>query len=280
MSSCMTDATCSGSRATEREFSVVRTLLVRGMLAGLLAGLLVFAFGKIVGEPQVDRAIGFEHALNDAKALADEAKGIHAMKEPELVSREIQAGLGLFIGVLVYSTAFGGLFALVYAVADRRVVDLDPRAASALLAASGFIVVYVVPSLKYPASPPAIGQPDTIGQRTALYFILLTFSVAAMVAAALLRKRLAVRQGKWSAALIAAGSYLIAMLVAARILPGVNEVPSEFPAAVLWQFRVASFGMQLIMWTTIGLVFGVLTQRAVTPNRRFPVRNRVHATLR
>jgi predicted cobalt transporter CbtA len=276
----MTDATCSGSRATEREFSVVRTLLVRGMLAGLLAGLLVFAFGKIVGEPQVDRAIGFEHALNDAKALADEAKGIHAMKEPELVSREIQAGLGLFIGVLVYSTAFGGLFALVYAVADRRVVDLDPRAASALLAASGFIVVYVVPSLKYPASPPAIGQPDTIGQRTALYFILLTFSVAAMVAAALLRKRLAVRQGKWSAALIAAGSYLIAMLVAARILPGVNEVPSEFPAAVLWQFRVASFGMQLIMWTTIGLVFGVLTQRAVTPNRRFPVRNRVHATLR
>lgn len=280
MSSCMTDATCSGSRATEREFSVVRTLLVRGMLAGLLAGLLVFAFGKIVGEPQVDRAIGFEHALNDAKALADEAKGIHAMKEPELVSREMQAGLGLFIGVLVYSTAFGGLFALVYAVADRRVVDLDPRAASALLAASGFIVVYVVPSLKYPASPPAIGQPDTIGQRTALYFILLTFSVAAMVAAALLRKRLAVRQGKWSAALIAAGSYLIAMLVAARILPGVNEVPSEFPAAVLWQFRVASFGMQLIMWTTIGLVFGVLTQRAVTPNRRFPVRNRVHATLR
>jgi predicted cobalt transporter CbtA len=280
MSSCMTDATCSGSRATEREFSVVRTLLVRGMLAGLLAGLLVFAFGKIVGEPQVDRAIGFEHALNDAKALADEAKGIHAMKEPELVSREVQAGLGLFIGVLVYSTAFGGLFALVYAVADRRVVDLDPRAASALLAASGFIVVYVVPSLKYPASPPAIGQPDTIGQRTALYFILLTFSVAAMVAAALLRKRLAVRQGKWSAALIAAGSYLIAMLVAARILPGVNEVPSEFPAAVLWQFRVASFGMQLIMWTTIGLVFGVLTQRAVTPNRRFPVRNRVHATLR
>jgi predicted cobalt transporter CbtA len=250
------------------------------MLAGLLAGLLVFAFGKIVGEPQVDRAIGFEHALNDAKALADEAKGIHAMKEPELVSREIQAGLGLFIGVLVYSTAFGGLFALVYAVADRRVVDLDPRAASALLAASGFIVVYVVPSLKYPASPPAIGQPDTIGQRTALYFILLTFSVAAMVAAALLRKRLAVRQGKWSAALIAAGSYLIAMLVAARILPGVNEVPSEFPAAVLWQFRVASFGMQLIMWTTIGLVFGVLTQRAVTSNRRFPVRNRVHATLR
>jgi predicted cobalt transporter CbtA len=280
MSSCMTDATCSGSRATEREFSVVRTLLVRGMLAGLLAGLLVFAFGKIVGEPQVDRAIGFEHALNDAKALADEAKGIHAMKEPELVSREVQAGLGLFIGVLVYSTAFGGLFALVYAVADRRVVDLDPRAASALLAASGFIVVYVVPSLKYPASPPAIGQPDTIGQRTALYFILLTFSVAAMVAAALLRKRLAVRQGKWSAALIAAGSYLIAMLVAARILPGVNEVPSEFPAAVLWQFRVASFGMQLIMWTTIGLVFGVLTQRAVTSNRRFPVRNRVHATLR
>jgi predicted cobalt transporter CbtA len=251
---------------------MVRALLIRGMLVGLIAGLLVFGFGKVFGEPQVDRAISFESALDEAKAKAEEAKGIHVVEEPELVSRRVQASLGLLTGVLVYSTAFGGLFALVFAVADRRVITLRPRAVSALLTASGFIAVYVVPNLKYPANPPAVGDPDTIRQRTALYFIMLAFSVAAMVGAAVLRKHLAPRQGEWNAALIAAGGYLIAVIVVAAVLPGINEVPDSFPAVVLWQFRVASFGMQLLMWATIGLVFGALTERAMTSSRQFPAR--------
>jgi hypothetical protein len=36
--------------------AMVRTFLVRGMLVGIVAGLLSFAFLKIYGEPQVDRA--------------------------------------------------------------------------------------------------------------------------------------------------------------------------------------------------------------------------------
>jgi predicted cobalt transporter CbtA len=243
---------------------MVRALLIRGMLVGLLAGLLVFGFGKVFGEPQVDRAISFESAIDEAKARAEEAKGIHVVEEPELVSRRVQSSIGLLTGVVVYSTAFGGLFALVFAAADRRVVTLRPRAVSALLAASGFIAVYVVPNLKYPANPPSVGDPDTIRQRTALYFIMLAFSVVAMIAAAVLRKRLVPRQGEWNAALTSAGGYLVAVIVVAAILPGINEVPDAFPAVVLWQFRVASFGMQLLMWATIGLVFGALTERALS----------------
>ena len=258
---------------------MVRALLIRGMLVGLLAGLLVFGFGKSFGEPQVERAISFETALDEAKAKAEEANGIRAVEEPELVSRNVQASLGLFTGVVVYSTAFGGLFALVFALADRRAVNLRPRAVSALLAASGFIAVYVVPNLKYPANPPAVGQPDTIDQRTALYFIMLALSIGAMVGAGLLRKRLAGRLGEWNAALIAAGSYLATVLVVALILPAINEVPDNFPAVVLWQFRVASFGMQLIMWATIGLAFGALTERAVT-SERYSAKSHVQNMLR
>ena len=258
---------------------MVRTLLIRGMLVGLLAGLLVFGFGKVFGEPQVDRAISFESALDEAKAKAEEAHGIHAVEEPELVSRNVQSGFGLFTGIVVYSTAFGGLFALVFALADGRAVSLGPRAVSALLAASGFIAVYVVPNLKYPANPPSVGQPDTIDQRTALYFIILALSIAAMVGAGFLRKRLAGRLGEWNAALIAAGIYLVVVVVAGLILPGVNEVPETFPAVVLWQFRVASFGMQLIMWATIGLAFGALTERAMTSNT-FLGQSRMRTVLR
>jgi predicted cobalt transporter CbtA len=246
---------------------VVRTLLIRGMLIGVLAGLLVFAFGKFFGEPQVDRAISFETALDEAKAKAAEAKGIHVVEEPELVSRPVQAGWGLFTGVMVYSAAFGGLFALVFAAVHRRAVDLGPCATSVLLAAVGFVSVYAIPNLKYPANPPSVGQPETIGYRTALYFSMLALSVAAMVVASMLRKRLAARHGEWTAALTAIAVYLIAMIVVGSILPAINEVPEAFPAVVLWRFRVASFGMQLTMWTTLGLVFGALTERAWAEGR-------------
>ena len=246
---------------------MVRTLLIRGMLVGLLAGLLVFGFGKAFGEPQVDRAISFESAMDEAKAKAEEAKGIHVEEEPELVSRPMQAGLGLFTGVMVYATAFGGLFALVFAVANGRAATLGPRATSALLAAGGFIAVYVVPNLKYPANPPSVGQPDTIGQRTALYFTMLALSVAAMVVATMIRKRLATRHGGWNAALVSGAFYFCAVVAGAFVLPRINEVPAEFPAVVLWQFRMASFGMQLIMWTTFGLVFGIVAEHALESER-------------
>jgi len=233
------------------------------MLVGILAGLIVFAFGKFVGEPPVNRAIGFESAQQETRAKTENTHGVHAMEEPELVSRGVQSGIGLFTGVMVYATAFGGLFALVFAVADRRIGNLGPRAVSALLATVGFIAVYGIPYLKYPANPPSVGHAETIGQRTALYFIMLAFSVTAMVVAAVMRKRLVARFGGWNAALLACGFYLLAVLAAASILPAVNEVPEAFPAVVLWQFRLASLGMQFIMWATLGLVFGSLTERAL-----------------
>jgi hypothetical protein len=243
--------------------------LTRGMLVGLIAALLSFAFLKIVGEPSVDRAIAFESQMDAAKAKAkrDEAMANNMPApaeedEPELVSRPVQAGLGLFTGVTVYNVAFGGLFALVYALAYGRMGPFGPRATSALLALSGLIAVYVVPNLKFPANPPSVGDPDTIGMRTGLYFSMIAFSLAAMIAAWMLRNRLVRRFGGWDAALIAAGAYLVVVVAIALALPAINEVPEAFPAVVLWQFRMASFGAQAIMWTTIGLGFGALAERA------------------
>jgi predicted cobalt transporter CbtA len=254
---------------------MVRQLLVRGMVAGLIAGLLVFGFGKIVGEPQVDRAIAFESAMDEAKAKAESAHGMHVEEEPELVSRGVQASYGLFTGVMIYATAFGGLFALVFAAADRRIANLAPRGTAALLAALGFIAVYVVPNIKYPANPPSVGQPDTIGQRTALYFIMLALSVAAMVAAIATRKRLATRLGAWNAALLAGALYLVAVTIVGLLLPGINEVPDQFPAVVLWQFRIASFGMQGVMWACLGLLFGLMAERLSQQTQSYPASGRL-----
>jgi hypothetical protein len=235
--------------------------LVRGMLVGILAGLLSFGFLKLYGEPQVDRAIAFETQLDEAKAAAERAKGVKVEAAPELVSRRVQAGIGLFTAVLVYCTAFGGLFGLAFAFAYGRVGSaLRPGSMSVLLAATGFIAIYLIPNLKYPANPPSVGNPETIGIRTALYFIMIALSVTAMVAAIALKRLIVLQFGEWNATLLAAASYLILVAVAGFLLPTINEVPDALPAVVLWRFRIASIGAQLIMWGTLGVLFGSLTE--------------------
>ena len=73
--------------------------------------------------------------------------------------------------------------------------------------------------------------------------------------------------GEWNANLTVAACYIVIVAVAALLLPAVNEVPDEFPAVVLWKFRIASLGAQFIMWATLGLLFGALTQRAANDGR-------------
>jgi predicted cobalt transporter CbtA len=251
---------------------MVGTLLLRGMLAGILAGLLCFGFLKIFGEPPVDRAIAFETQLDEAHAHGPAMPGMAMPTEPELVSRAVQAGIGLFTGVVIYSTAFGGLFALAFALAYGRIADFGPRATSALLATVGIVAVYVVPTLKYPANPPSVGNAETIGIRTALYFAMIAISLAAIIVAGMLRTRLQPRHGQWNALLISGAVYLILVAIAGGALPSINEVPDQFPAAVLWQFRIAALGAQLILWATLGLAFGALTERAVIGQDRLAVR--------
>ena len=244
------------------------SLLLRGMIVGFVAALLSFGFLRLVGEPAVDRAIAFETAMDEARAKAEHdaavAKGENpppVEEEPELVSRPVQAGIGLFTGVTVYSVAFGGLFALAFAVCYGRMGDFSPRVTAALLAISGFIAVYAVPILKYPANPPSIGNPDTIGLRTAIYFGMMLLSLASMIAAWNVRNRLVEQLGAWNATLVGAAVYLVAVVLFAFAMPPLNEVPDGFPAVVLWQFRMASLGAQAVMWTVIALGFGAWVDR-------------------
>ena len=270
---------------------MARSLLIRGMLVGLLAGLLMFAFGKVFGEPSVDRAITFEAAADAAKAHAAHEQAVmehaapghdhaaagplhdHALMtdaeepEPELFSRNTQSGIGLLTGVTVYGTAFGGLFALVFAYAFGRLGNARPQAVAALMAAAGFVSISVVPMIIYPSNPPAIGEPDTIAYRTALYFIMISVSIAATVGAIVLRTKLIKQTDTWTATLSAIGAYLVVIIAAAIILPTIDEVPSDFPAVVLWHFRLASMGLQLVLWSTLGVVFGLAAEKLLAPQR-------------
>jgi len=241
---------------------MVRALLVRGMLAGLLAGLAAFAFAWGFGEPQLNLALSFEHHLQHMAGQPH---------DPELVSRAVQSTAGLLTGIVVYGCALGGLFALAFAYAYGRIGSLSPRATAALLAGAGFIVLILVPQLKYPANPPAVGDPETIGFRTALHFTMLGLSLISAVAAVSTGKQLARRLGGWNSSVVAAAAYVVASVAAMLILPWVNEIPAGFPATALWNFRLAALGVEAVLWTVLGLVFGALAERqfsSVSANAR------------
>ncbi|WP_232664007.1 CbtA family protein [Pseudonocardia sp. TRM90224] len=227
----------------------MRTLLLRGMLAGVLAGLLYAVFAYLFGEPAVDGAIAFEDQL---AAAAGEVPG------EELVSRGVQSTLGLGVAALLYGAAVGGIFALAYAFLAGRVIRFGPRGTAATLALLAFLVVIVVPFLKYPANPPASSIDDTIGQRTSLYVVMVVLSVLLAVGAGALREQLLGRLGGWNATLVAAAAYIVLVGVVMVLLPTIDETPADFPAVVFYQFRLASLGGHVVLWTALGLIFGAL----------------------
>lgn len=248
---------------------MMKTLLVRGMLAGLIAGVLATGFAYLFGEPSVNAAIGLEESGGGHSHSAPAEPGAHsheAEPEEELVSRDVQSTLGLFTGVAGYGVAIGGLFSLGFAFAHGRLGPMRPRATAAVLAAAGYVVVVLVPFLKYPANPPAVGQAGTIGDRTGLYFAFVAISLVVAGFAVAAGRTLTQRFGAWGGFLLGAGGYVVVMALCAWLLPVIDEVPEGFPGSTLWTFRTASIGTQLVLWTALGLVFGALAEK-VAPKR-------------
>ncbi|PZS36455.1 MAG: cobalt transporter [Pseudonocardiales bacterium] len=271
-----------------------KKLILRGLLVGALAGLLAFVFARIFAEPQIQAAIDYENGRDAAQAVLDKSAVLLAGPAgPDIFGRTIQANLGAGIGMIVFGVAVGALFAVAYAVCLGRVGNLQPRALALLVAAGGFLAVCLVPFVKYPANPPAIGSPDTIKDRGGLYLLMVFCSVLFLVAAVGLVQRLRKRFGNWNASVLAGATFIVAIGIVMAILPplgrlAVNEqqfghhttetplpltnaggtiVYPGFPADVLFDFRLYSVAAQLILWATIGLVFAPLAERLLDQHR-------------
>lgn len=271
-----------------------RALIVRGLLCGAVAGLLMFVFARIFSEPQIQKAIDYESGRDAAQALLDKAAGLPAeTAQPDIFSRTIQADVGMGVGMIAFGIAMGALFAVVYTVCLGRVGNLAPRSLAVLVAAAGFLGIYLVPFLKYPANPPAIGHADTIRQRSVLYLIMVLFSLLFLALVVWLGQRLKPRFGNWNASLLAAAVFIAATGLAMALLPSFGELAGNetyghfatetpqpltnssgaivypgFPADVLFDFRLYSVAGQVVLWSAIGLMFAPLAHRLLVPPSR------------
>ena len=150
---------------------------------------------------------------------------------------------------------------MAYAAVRHRLRAADDWRAAVGLAVAGFVAVFLLPFLKYPANPPAVGDPDTIGRRTALYLLAVGWSLVATWAGwrawrALVARGLCVHQA--APATVAVWVALAAIGLIA--LPG-NPDPVTAPATLIWQFRLATLAGAATLWAVLGMTFGWLRMR-------------------
>ena len=227
----------------------------KGFAAGLVAGLLAGLFAFFFGEPSVEGAIRIEEAAAGGQG------------EEEIFSRSTQR-IGLFFATGLFGVTVGGLFGTAYAYFRSRLASKSEWNRSLSLAGAIFAGAFLIPYLKYPANPPTVGDPATIGSHTASYLAMVALSLL-VVLAAWYAARVLREQGTGAPARqLAVGlGVAIAVGVLFLVLPAAPD-PGDFPSGLLWSFRLSSLGTQLVFWASLGVIFGLLCERA---NRRGPV---------
>ncbi len=241
------------------DFTRPRTIVAAALLLGVLAGLVGAVFHAVVTEPRIDDAI----AIEEAAAAADpEPTGDHAgdAEDEVSVSRSDQSGPGLFAGYALSGAAFGLFLAI--ASLSLRTTTGGPFhrvvVSGGVLAAS----VTVAPWLKYPPNPPAVGDPDTVGERERLY--LLVIVLTALVLAGLAHLSARIRREGWPddrriAVLVGLGILAFGVMFAA-LPPSPDAV--AVPANLVWQFRLNSLTGNLLVWTLLTVGLGVVWTEA------------------
>ncbi|MGH2684578.1 MAG: CbtA family protein [Actinomycetota bacterium] len=223
----------------------------RGAVAGLLAGVALALFLLIVGERSLSQAV----SLQNARAVAETGSS------PEQMFTRGGQLVGGALASVVFGAGMGALFGIAYAALRHRLPGQDDWQRAMWLAVGAWVVVWAVPATKYPPNPPGVGDPETITRRTLLWLTLVAWSLLSVWASG--------RFGPWLKARGASDptrltgqviAYVALIVVAALALPPTGD-PITPSANLIWHFRIASAGGQLLLWSVLGMVFGLLAWR-------------------
>ena len=227
----------------------MKRLLAAGCLAGLAAGVASALFAATAGRGPIRDAIALEDSISHATS------GAH---HEDLFARGTQE-IGGAIGLIVFGLALGVIFAVVLGAVGPRLAASTSLIASIRLGCVGFVAVVVVPFLKYPANPPAVGDPSTVNERTMLYFAVLALSI--LLAWAVWRFHRAARLAPTSQAWATAALYTAGLIVIFVALPASPDAV-EAPADLVWRFRLAALGGLAALWAVLALATGTLLSRS------------------
>lgn len=236
-----------------------KTFVARGAIGGLVGGFLAALFQWGVTEKPIRAALAVEDALSTSH-------------EAPMFERSTQV-VGGMAAALIFGICLGVIFGVVLAQMWHRLPGNSDFGRAIRLSGAGFVALALVPALKYPANPPAVGDPGTIDDRTLAYLTLMAMSVTLVIVAWWVWKR------TWNLTpatrfTVTVGAYAIALTIAYLVWPATPDAIQRpavvgghlaeriVPASVFWRFRLDSLLGNLIIWTSMGTVFGLLCERA------------------
>lgn len=237
---------------------VLRAALLGAAAAGLVAALLSWLLVEI----PIRSALAIESSREAAPHAGDAGHGSagHGHAE-EMFSRSTQVVGGMLAAVLV-ALVLGVVFAVVFARLRPQLPGRTDYGRAVALALAGFVVVSLLPAIKYPANPPAVGDPATIGTRTWYYVSFLAAAILLSLGVLALRRRL---PAHWPASWTATVTALLAVTGYALLMgwwpAGPDEIPADVPAELIWQFRLGSLAELAALWVTLGIVTGLVLER-------------------
>jgi hypothetical protein len=212
-------------------------VILRGALAGAFAGLLGFVFEHIFAEPWINKAIAYEYGRDAALTAINHAAGRQfSVSDPEIFSRATQSSIGAASALIGFGVAMGALVAVVYLVLHGR-FGIRPRNLAWAIAGFGFLGVYLLPFVKYPANPPSIGHSFTIHTRGQLYVVMVVSSLVLLGLAVFLGRLLLPRFGAVGATVLAGVAFLVAYSILIGVLPSLGDLNANL--AQVHQFGYA-----------------------------------------
>ena len=214
------------------------------LLSGAIAGTILGLINQVIVEPFVDQAIDIE-----TQNMISRGEDVDRQ---ELNSYRLWQKGGEIVAGTVLGTSIGALFGLVFAFARNSLPGSNEKKKGIILAGIMFFVLFLVPALKYPANPPAVGDPETIVYRQSLYIGILAISGFSALGLALLYRNIGAIESK---KIIIPLTYAAIIAIAFLILPP-NPDEITISTDLLMDFRIASTLTMGIFWGILGIVLG------------------------
>jgi hypothetical protein len=222
------------------------TFIFISLLSGIIAGVILAGVNYFVAEPFIDQAIGIEV---DNSIASGEVVDFDELSSYRVWQKEGTFAAGAFLGL-----TYGAILGIVYVISRKYLPSSDDRKKALILAAIMCLSLYVVPFIKYPANPPAVGDPETIGLRDSLYTSYqLASGLIALGVSILMYKLRRIGYSKYVIIVIYLG--LVASIYA--IFPA-NPDEITAPMDLVNAFRAVTFGTMVMFYLVLGTIFGIM----------------------
>lgn len=225
-----------------RTITFISITLLSGAIAGTILGLI----NQLAVEPYIDQAIAVEVQNT---ITSGESVDFDELEQYRLWQKWGGIAAGTILGISV-----SALFGIVYAYTRTSIPGSNNEKKGLILAAILFFVVFMIPALKYPANPPAVGDPETIEYRQVLYISMLAISGFAALGVALLYRKLGQMQ-KDSKKVIVPVIYAVIIAIAFAVLPA-NPDEIAISSDLLMNFRIVSITTVGMFWAILGILLG------------------------